>query len=80
MFGWRAPASTSALLAADIYAPMPMIVMLICAALVWQPVQAHDWAQHRQGWPRLVFLTPLFAIAIMVMFSQAFNPFLYFQF
>ncbi len=80
MFGLRTVGSASPLLAADIYTPLPMLVLAICALLVWQPVQAHDWVQQRQSWPRVAFLTPLFGFSIMVMFSQAFNPFLYFQF
>jgi hypothetical protein len=52
----------------------------MCAVLVFQPLQAHDWSLGRQTWPRTAALVPLFIVALLVMFSQAFNPFLYFQF
>jgi hypothetical protein len=48
--------------------------------LVFQPLQAHDWAQRPQTWGRVTVLAPLFAVCLMVMFGQSFNPFLYFQF
>ena len=80
MFGLSPATSTSALLAADIYAPLYLLVMTVCAVLVFQRVQAHEWSLKSQTWPRLTLLVPLFVFSLLVMFSQAFNPFLYFQF
>ena len=80
MFGLVPATGTSALLAADIYAPLYLVVLTVCAVLVFQRVQAHEWSLKGQTWPRLMLLVPLFVFALLVMFSQAFNPFLYFQF
>jgi alginate O-acetyltransferase complex protein AlgI len=80
MFGLAPSSSAASLLAADIYAPLPMVVMLVCAALVFQRTQAHEWSLQPQGWGRVAFLAPAFVFSLLVMFSQAFNPFLYFQF
>jgi alginate O-acetyltransferase complex protein AlgI len=80
MFGLGQPGGSSSLLAADIYAPLYLFVMVVCALLVFQPTQAHDWSLRPQSFRRVAFLLPLFAFSLMVMFSQAFNPFLYFQF
>jgi len=80
MFGLAPTTGASALLAADIYAPLYLVVLAVCAVLVFQRVQAHDWSLKPQTWPRLMLLVPLFVFALLVMFSQAFNPFLYFQF
>jgi alginate O-acetyltransferase complex protein AlgI len=80
MFGLGHPTATSALLAADLYGPLPLLVLSVGAWLVFQPVQAHDWSGRPQTWGRLSLLLPLFIFSLMVMFSQAFNPFLYFQF
>ena len=80
MFGWQPPSMAAPLLAAVIHTPYHWVVLAICAALVWQPVQAHDWAQRPVTWPRAVFLVPVFALCLAVMISQDFNPFLYFQF
>ncbi len=80
MFGLAPVTSASALLGADLYAPLHVVVMGLCAALVFQRVQAHEWSLNRQTWTRLALLLPLFGFSVLVMFSQAFNPFLYFQF
>ncbi|MEI7730307.1 MAG: MBOAT family O-acyltransferase [Verrucomicrobiota bacterium] len=80
MFGLGTATGVSGLLAAELYQPWPMLVMALCGFLVFQPRQAHDWAVQPQSWPRVAVLAPLFIISLLVMFSQAFNPFLYFQF
>jgi len=80
MFGLAPTNSASALLAADIYTPLHVVVIAVCAVLVFQRAQAHEWSLKPQTWSRLVLLLPLFVFALLVMFSQAFNPFLYFQF
>ncbi len=80
MVGLGAGSEASRLLGAGLYTPYRMVVLGVCALLVFQPLQAHDWAQRPQTWPRLALLLPLFALSLMVMFGQAFNPFLYFQF
>ncbi len=80
MFGLAPISSTAPLLAADLYTPYRLLVLTVCAGLVFQPLQAHDWAQRPQTWARTALLIPLFIFSLMTMFSQAFNPFLYFQF
>ncbi|MBL9138441.1 MAG: MBOAT family protein [Verrucomicrobiales bacterium] len=68
------------LIAAAIYTPYHALVLAVGTALVFQPVQAHDWAERPVTWGRTAMLTPLFVLSLMGMFTQAFNPFLYFQF
>jgi len=80
MFGLGHTTSASNLLAADIYTPASLLVFGVCALLTFQSAQAHEWAQKPQTWGRVAFLVPLFIFSLIVMFSQAFNPFLYFQF
>lgn len=80
MFGLIPAASTAPLLAAALYTPYRVLLLLLCAGLVFQPLQAHDWALRPVSWSRVALATPLFVIALMTMYSQAFNPFLYFQF
>jgi len=80
MFGLSASTGASALLAADIYAPLYLLALTVCTVLVFQRVQAHEWSLKPQSWPRLLLLVPLFVFSLLVMFTQAFNPFLYFQF
>jgi len=80
MFGVILPNGAAPLLAAEIFRPHYLGVMALCGFLVFQPVQAYDWSLGPQTWGRLAYLVPLFLFALMVMFNQAFNPFLYFQF
>ena len=80
MFGLSPATGASALVAADIYAPLYLVVMTVGAVLIFQRTQAHDWSLKPQTWPRVMLLVPLFVFSLLVMFSQAFNPFLYFQF
>lgn len=80
MFGAHAALGNSALLAAEIYTPLAMAVMVLCAVFSFQRIQAHDWSLRPQTWGRVWLLAPLFILAVMMMFASAFNPFLYFQF
>ena len=79
MFGASGPHGGSVLLAGVIYTQGHFITMGLCALLAFQPLQAFDLAE-RITWPKAVALIILFCIALMTMFVQAFNPFLYFQF
>lgn len=80
MFGLGSPHEVAGLMAASIYTPYRLIILATCTVLVFQPLQAHDWATAPVTWGRIALLLPLFAFSLMAMFSQDFNPFLYFQF
>jgi len=80
MFGLMPVADTAPLLGAAMYTPYRLLILALCMGFVFQPLQAHDWAQRPMAWPRLALATPLFILALITMYSQAFNPFLYFQF
>ena len=77
MFG--VGAGGSVFLAAQIYTRSYLATMVLCALLVLWPLQAYDWS-HRVTWPKVAALAPTFAVSLAVMFEQAYNPFLYFQF
>ena len=79
MFGATAANGASALLAGEIYTRGYMLIFAICALISFQPVEVSDWVA-RLTWPKAVALAPLFLFAVGVMFTQSFNPFLYFQF
>ena len=80
MFGQATGAATSGLLAAELYTPRHLFVMGLCFLLTYQPVQAFDWSSTKLTLARSVGLIVLFVLALILMSTQAFNPFLYFQF
>jgi alginate O-acetyltransferase complex protein AlgI len=80
MFGAGGGSVAGSLLAAEIYTPYFLGVFGLCAFLVAQPVQAFDWVERPAAAWRPALILPLLFLAMVVMASQAFNPFLYFQF
>ena len=79
LLGMADVTTASTLIAAELYTPLHFLVMAICAVLTVQPVQSFDWVG-RSSWPKALLLLLVFIFAIGEMFTQAFNPFLYFQF
>ncbi len=80
MLGQSPGTDTAAFVGASIYTPYRLLILVICAVLVIQPQQAHDWAIPPLTWGQVAVLIPLFLVSLSAMFAQDFNPFLYFQF
>jgi alginate O-acetyltransferase complex protein AlgI len=79
MFGAGEVNVASVLIAAQMYTQGNLILMALAAWLAVTPLQAHVWSE-RITWPKALAVGPAFALALLAMFAQAFNPFLYFQF
>ncbi len=79
MFGANAASGSPGLVAAEIYSGHSLFILALCAVVSFQKVEVCDWAA-ALTWQRALALAPLFLFAIGVMFTQTFNPFLYFQF
>jgi alginate O-acetyltransferase complex protein AlgI len=79
MFVPTAAQGGSTLLSAVIYTRGHLIIMALCAMLVFQPVQGFDWTR-RLDWPRTLLPAGLFILSLMTLFAQSFRSFLYFQF
>jgi alginate O-acetyltransferase complex protein AlgI len=79
MLGLARPLASVELLHAQIFNTRHVFEMLLCGVLVWQPIQAHLWVEKLTP-VRLLVVALVFTIAIIGMFTQSFNPFLYFQF
>ena len=56
-----------------------VIWLAIGAVVVAWPTQGHEWSREIT-WPKAILVHPLFCTSLLAMFSQSFNPFLYFQF
>ena len=79
MLGQGASSPGALLLPALLYTQGTLLIMAIAAVVVAWPIQAHEWSRE-VTLPRAVLVHPLFCASLLVMFSQSFNPFLYFQF
>jgi len=79
MFGVIAPSGSSALLAAEIYTPWNLFILLLCALCSFTRLEVYDWVPNLTA-PKVAALAPLFLLTVLAMFTQTFNPFLYFQF
>ena len=79
MLGLVHPAAAIPLLHAEILTPRHITELIICAIMVWQPIQAYEWVK-RLSFAKFVVCALLFVLAICTMFAQTYNPFLYFQF
>ncbi len=67
------------LMPALLYTQNTLLIMAIGAVVVACPVQAHEWSR-QVTWPKAIVVQQLFCVSLLAMFSQSFNPFLYFQF
>jgi alginate O-acetyltransferase complex protein AlgI len=79
MLGAGVPDERTAVLAAQLMAPGKLVVLSVSFVFLCLRSQAHDWSGHLT-WGKALLLIPLFAWSLLGMFSQAANPFLYFQF
>jgi len=80
MFGLRRPAAGAALLASVIYSRDHLIMLIVCAIAVWFGKQSWEMAQRKITPLKAVIMIWVFVWALAAMFTQSFNPFLYFQF
>jgi len=80
MFGFGGMANPGGLLlAGELYTQGNIIMMAVCAIIAFQPVKAFDVVEDIT-WSKALAFSSVFAVTIGAMFTQAFNPFLYFQF
>jgi alginate O-acetyltransferase complex protein AlgI len=79
MVGLGHASVSSAMLSTQIMTRHHIFEMLLCAIFVWQPVQAHHWIAKLTPL-KLFICAVIFLVAVSLMFTQTYNPFLYFQF
>jgi alginate O-acetyltransferase complex protein AlgI len=79
MFGNGGSGPGVLLLPAQLYTLQALVVMAICTLFVVWPIQAYEWST-TMTWPKALIVHPLFCVSLLAMFTQSFNPFLYFQF
>lgn len=79
MFWITDPSPYAYLLYPQIYRLDRILMVLLCAFVVIQSLQAYEFGS-RPTWLRFGIAMTLFLFGIVTMYTQAFNPFLYFQF
>jgi alginate O-acetyltransferase complex protein AlgI len=79
MLGQGVSGSGTLLLPALLYTQETLLVMAVGAVVIAWPVQAHEWSRAITS-PKAFAVHPFFCASLLTMFSQSFNPFLYFQF
>ena len=79
MLGFNGNVTSARVLQAQLFAPNHVVVMLLGCVMVWQSVQAHEWVE-RLSLGKFIAISLLFVLAIINLFTNAFSPFLYFQF
>ncbi|MBD3180687.1 hypothetical protein GF312_00240 [Candidatus Poribacteria bacterium] len=79
MFGINRPYAGAELIGSIIYSRDHVVMFIVCAIAVW--FGRHSWKiVEKITFAKVVVLILLFIIALFAMFTQSFNPFLYFQF
>jgi alginate O-acetyltransferase complex protein AlgI len=79
LFGCGCPDGSTPLLLAQLAAPGKLAIMAVAVLGVLSRLQAYEWSASLT-WPKVLVLVPAFVLALIVMFTQTLNPFLYFQF
>ena len=79
MIGQGGSSPAMLVLPALLYTQGTLLIMAVGAVVVAWPIQAHDWSRE-VTWSKAILVHPLFCASLLAMFSQSFNPFLYFQF
>ena len=79
MFTGAAAQRGASLLTGKLWTRGSIVMMMLCAILVFQPRQGCDWIKDLT-WIKLLVLVILFVLALAILFARSFTSFLYFQF
>ena len=79
MVGLGATAASDVILSAEIFTPTCIVFMLLAGLLSFWKYRSYDWCIDVSFKKSLIALG-LFILATLALFTQSYNPFLYFQF
>ena len=79
MLGFNAVSSADAILSAEIFTPTCLFFMALAALLSFWKFRSFDWCS-KVSPVRMAVALAIFIVAILALFTQSYNPFLYFQF
>ena len=79
MLGFGAAQPGAGLIAGTIYQPYYLLSVVLAAIVTWAGIQTWDWTR-RITLPKSAAILALFWVSLLVMATQAYNPFIYFIF
>ncbi len=79
MAGFVPPSANAYLVSGLIYNPFYLLIMIVAALLTWLWSDSWEWTQ-QLNWSKVTICLMLLAIAVAVLATQAYNPFIYFIF
>jgi alginate O-acetyltransferase complex protein AlgI len=79
MFGFGHAQPAASLIVGIVYKPYYIFSIAIAAIIVWAGKQTWDWTQ-QMTWPKAAVCCGLGWVALAVMATQEYNPFIYFIF
>ena len=79
MAGWARPEPRQLIATGLIWQRYYVATMLIAGAVVWTCPQSWDLTRHLT-WPRAALCVAVLWIAVAVLFTQSYNPFIYYIF
>ncbi len=79
MLGLREERPEASLLGAVMFSPYALVSLGLAAVIVWTCPQTWDWSR-RLTWPRGMAALSCLVLALVMMASQGYNPFIYFIF
>lgn len=79
LVGFGASASSAGLVSGVCWRPYYLLSFAVAAVLVWWAPQTWDFTR-RITWPKVAYILGIFVLAVLVLTTQSFNPFIYFIF
>lgn len=79
MLGFSTASVSDALLQTEIFTPSCIFFMVIAFILSFWKFRSYDWCNNLSPY-RVAIALLIFCVAILALFTQSYNPFLYFQF
>jgi D-alanyl-lipoteichoic acid acyltransferase DltB (MBOAT superfamily) len=79
MLGFVEPTAATVLLHANIFSTHSIFSMIVCTIFTFQPFKAHQFTESLSP-VKLAVIGAVLIVTVATMFTQAFSPFLYFQF
>lgn len=79
MFGLVIPKTGSSLMSSLIYSPYYMGSLALAGLVVWSSPQTWDFTKQMNGW-KIGYVLGVFILAMAILTTQSYNPFIYFIF